>query len=105
MKLATVSPTPTNPKVIKIMIGKDSKRLNGVNGIPNTNPSPKTIIPWINASVLSPNILPKKTDRREIGATSISFKKPNSLSHMTDMPMNIEVNRSVCPTIPGKIYS
>jgi hypothetical protein len=41
----------------------------------------------------------------EIGATNISFKNPNWRSHITDMPMNIEVNNKVWPIMPGKMNS
>jgi len=36
-----------------------------------------------------------------IGATSISFIKPNCLSHITEIPKNIDVNKIVCAIIPG----
>jgi len=45
----------------------------------------------------------RQTEVLEIGATKISFMKPNSLSQMTDIPMNIDVKSNVWPMIPGKM--
>jgi hypothetical protein len=53
------------------------------------------------AAVPIPNILPIKIDILPIGATNISFIKPNCLSQITDMPKNILVNRRVWAIIPG----
>ena len=53
------------------------------------------------AAVLSPSILPINILKRDMGATRISFMKPNSLSQITLIPMNMAVNRSVWPMIPG----
>ena len=46
--------------------------------------------------------LPATTENLEMGATSISFKNPNSLSQTIDMAENMDANRMVNPNIPGK---
>jgi hypothetical protein len=53
------------------------------------------MIPWKMAAVPIPNILPIKMDILPMGATSISFIKPNCLSQITDIPRNILVKRIV----------
>lgn len=53
------------------------------------------------AAVPTPNILPAKIEILPMGATSISFINPNCLSHITEIPKNIDVNRRVCAIIPG----
>jgi len=47
--------------------------------------------------------LPVTIETLDTGATSISFIKPNSLSHMIDMDENIELKSIVMPIIPGNI--
>ncbi len=44
---------------------------------------------------------PTTIDVLEIGATNISFKKPNSLSHTIENAEKSEVNRTIIPNIPG----
>jgi len=46
-----------------------------------------------------------KIEALEIGDTKISLRKPNSLSQITDIPMNMDVNSIVWATIPGKMNS
>ena len=104
MALAMVSPMLTKPKVTSNIMGMQIKKMMGSNATPSNEPSAKTIMPWIRASVLSPNILPRNSVNRETGETRISFMKPNSLSQITDMPMNIDVKSRVCPMMPGKMY-
>ncbi len=88
--------------VISSMMGKAAKKVKGSIGMPKRKPNAKTIMPWRNAAVLSPNIFPKKMVNRETGATKISFMNPNSLSQITLIPMNMAVKSSVCPIMPGK---
>jgi hypothetical protein len=46
-----------------------------------------------------------KIEALGIGDTRISLRKPNSLSQITDFPMNTDVNGIVWATIPGKMNS
>ena len=55
----------------------------------------------IMATVAPPRILPTATAQRGTGATSTSFKKPNSRSQMIDMAENIDVNSTLMPMMPG----
>ena len=45
MKLAMIKPTLTKPKVISSIIGKASKNVKGLNGMPKMKPKAKTITP------------------------------------------------------------
>src|SRR5512143_1206381 len=46
---------------------------------------------------------PTTMDRREMGATSISFMNPNSRSQTIEMEEKIDENRMVMPIMPGKM--
>ncbi len=46
---------------------------------------------------------PTTIEKRETGATSISFINPNSLSHMIEIDEKMELKRMVIPIIPGKM--
>jgi hypothetical protein len=54
------------------------------------------------AAVATPSILPAKIEILLIGATNISFIKPNCLSQITEIPRNMAVKRSDCAIIPGR---
>jgi len=101
MRLAMIRPIHVNPIVISIINGSAELIVIKVNGMPMINPRIITIIPWNIAAVPTPNILPAKMDILPMGATSISFIKPNCLSHITEIPKKIDVNRRVCAIIPG----
>src|SRR3989338_1164046 len=49
------------------------------------------------------NALPMTIVSLDTGATSISFIKPNSLSHIIEIEENIELNRIVIPNMPGNM--
>src|SRR3989339_451730 len=96
----------TEIKNIKISISKNPKTaLNnpncGAKEKPSKNDAAKKTIPWIIPVVDPPKILPSAIETRETGAIMISFKKPNSLSHRTDMPENIEEKSMFIPIMPG----
>ena len=55
----------------------------------------------ITAIVAPPSELPSITLILATGATNVSFKKPNCLSHITFIPQKIDVNKMVCATTPG----
>jgi len=95
MKLAMIKPMLTKPKVIRSITGRAARSVRGLKGMPRIKPNAKTITPWSIAAVLSPNILPIKMLKRDMGATRISFMKPNSLSQITLIPMNMAVNSRV----------
>jgi len=57
--------------------------------------------PWIIAWVVPPSALPMATAHRSMGATSTSFRKPNSRSHTIDMAPKIAVKRIDIPMMPG----
>ena len=95
MKLAMIRPMLTRPNVIRSITGRATSSVRGLKGMPIRNPKMKTIMPCSRAAVLSPSILPIKMLNRDMGATSISFMKPNSLSQITLMPMNMAVNSRV----------
>ena len=95
MKLAIVSPMLTKPKLISNITGNAYRSVIGFIGMPMAKPMAKTMMPCMKASVLSPTIFPRKIVKLETGATNVSFMKPNSLSQMTLMPMNMAVKSSV----------
>ncbi len=59
--------------------------------------------PWNKAVVPPPSTFPNAMDEQGIGATIISFKKPNCLSHIMEMAENMAVNSTVMLTMPGYI--
>ena len=59
------------------------------------------ISPWIIAWVVPPSALPIATAQRSIGATSTSFKNPNSRSHTIDIAPKIALKRMDMPMMPG----
>jgi len=101
IRLAMISPIQVNPIVISIINGSADPIDIIVNGTPIINPKIITIIPWNIAAVPTPNIFPANMEILPMGATSISFIKPNCLSHITEIPKNIDVKRSVWAIIPG----
>ncbi|MCX9027588.1 MAG: hypothetical protein OIN86_05355 [Candidatus Methanoperedens sp.] len=105
MMEAIKSPKQSNPRDIKSIIGIIRIICNGDMWTPTIKDSRSNNVPWINAFVAPPNAFPITIDVLEIGETRISFKNPNSRSHMTDIPERIDVKRRVIPTIPGKINS
>jgi hypothetical protein len=96
-----VSPIQTSPKVNITIIGSAIRNTKRFIGTWIMKPSMKVIAPWISASVLFPSIFPRNIELLDIGATSISFRKPNSLSQITETPMNIDVKSIVWAMIPG----
>ena len=60
-------------------------------------------MPWNIACVAPPSVLPIATADRWIGATSTSFRNPNSRSHTIDTAPKIDVNRTDIPMMPGKM--
>jgi len=98
---AMIKPKLTMPKeVINITI-IDIRNEYMVIGMPIKKDKLKIMIPWIKAVVQPPRALPMKIDVRDTGATRISFKKPNSLSHITDIPLEIDIVIKDMATIPG----
>jgi hypothetical protein len=61
--------------------------------------------PEIRAVVALPSVFPNTMLALFTGATSISFRNPNCLSHITLTPASSDENSSVIPTIPGAMNS
>jgi hypothetical protein len=99
---ANISPRPR--KVMEISTIK-------INAIGNTNtdvslnPIRKEIAkirsPCISEVVIPPAILPSTMEIRLTGATMISLRNPNSLSHKTERPPKVEEKSKLIPRIPG----
>lgn len=62
----------------------------------------KTKIPWNEATVAPPKVLPNIMVKRETGATRVSFRKPNCLSQIISIPEKIAVNKMLIAIIPGE---
>ena len=99
---AKIKPKPMKPAEINA-ITKRAKKKDKKPGI--LKPIPKAIkkikIAWIKEVVIPPKILPMAIETLETGATMISFRNPNSLSHKTERPDIIDVEIKVIPIIPG----
>ena len=54
------------------------------------------------ATTAPPRHLPQMIAPREMGATIISRRKPNSRSHTREMPANAAVNSTDVASTPGK---
>ena len=63
----------------------------------------KSINPWKAERRVPLISLPRTMVSLEMGATSISLRKPNSLSHTTEMVEKTELKSMVIPIIPGII--
>ena len=74
-------------------------KLCGLN--PSSNDNNKTTSPWIVATVAPPIVRPSIILNRDTGATSVSFKNPNCLSHMTSIPINVDEKSTLIAIIPG----
>jgi len=57
--------------------------------------------PCSTAVVTPPSVLPKTIETLLTGVTIISFKNPNCLSQMTDIPLVIELKSKTMPIMPG----
>src|SRR5690349_13074526 len=55
--------------------------------------------------VAPPSVLPSMMFVRVTGATRVSFRKPNCLSHIRPTPQKIALNKMVCAIMPGTIKS
>jgi hypothetical protein len=63
-----------------------------------------TINPWNMLVVAPPKHLPNNRLALDTGATRVSFKNPNCLSQIKDIPFITALNSIVMPTIPGAKY-
>ena len=63
----------------------------------------RMMIAWATEMSVPETALPTTMDRREMGATSISFMKPNSRSQTMEMDEKMDANRMVMPIMPGKM--
>ncbi len=61
--------------------------------------------PWRTATAESPRTRPNIMALLGAGATSVSLRKPNSLSHMTDVPEKKEVKKTLIMATPGTTKS
>jgi len=76
-------------------MGMHARNEMGVSLTPTKNEKGSSKRPCRKALVAPPSALPNTMEVREIGVTSISFKKPNSRSHMREIPSQIAVKRRV----------
>ena len=86
-----------------ISSGISFNTISGVSETPSSGASASIMSPWAMATPPPPTTLPSTTPVRLKGATSTSFKKPNSLSQTTDMPENMDVISTVMAIMPGYI--
>ncbi len=99
-----------NPRAMRNPAGFETSR-------PMNTERTRIINPWMTAVVAPPRVWPNMISRRETGATRVSFKKPNCLSHMIWIP---EKNRceqhahgnhardkehDVIPPDPGQLHN
>ncbi len=71
--------------------------------MPRKGTRTRMMIAWATDIKVPESALPTTMDKREIGATSISFMNPNSRSHTIEMDEKIEEKRMVMPIMPGKM--
>jgi len=100
---AISSPMQTSPIEMRIIVGISITKDIGDRWTPTKNESGNRIAPWMRALVPLPSALPMTIEVRETGATIISLKKPNSLSHIMEIPEKTEVNKRVMPIMPGNM--
>ena len=74
-----------------------------VRWMPRNGVRIRMMIAWATEISVPEIALPMTMDIREMGATSISFMKPNSRSHTIEMDEKIDEKRMVMPIMPGKM--
>jgi len=98
---AMIRPKLTMPKEVINITNIDIRNECMAIGIPIKKDKLRIMIPWIKAVVQPPRDLPMKIDVLDTGATRISFRKPNSLSQTTDIPLEIDIVTKDIATMPG----
>jgi hypothetical protein len=99
---AIINPNPTAVKDNNIIMRiVNSNPPMFMMGTPRASAIMRITIPWNNAIVAPPRVLPITIDSLLTGATRTSCKNPNCLSHNTDTPVNIEENIIAIAIIPG----
>ncbi len=93
-RLVTATPIRNPRNSISTMIGIDSE-------MPTSGPIQTRMATCTRASVAPPKLLPTATAQRGTGATSTSFRNPNSRSQMIEIAEKIDVNRMLMPITPG----
>lgn len=71
--------------------------------MPRKGKSRSIIAACITDIIVPLRALPITMEKRDIGATSISFIKPNSLSQIMDIEEKIELKSIVMPSMPGNM--
>lgn len=94
-------PRPANWNAVSTAARSANGRLVGLKPGTSMYAIASTISPCAVDIVASPKALPKIVAVLETGATNISFKKPNSLSQITEMPEKKAVKNTAITTIPG----
>ncbi|GAH37390.1 unnamed protein product [marine sediment metagenome] len=103
MRVASKTPREPIEAASKNISGRSASTVNADSETPIRGASKRMSIPWGSATVAEPNVFPTATEVRLMGATSTSFKKPNSLSQTTDTPAINELISTVIPIMPGNI--
>ena len=75
--------------------------MSGVSDTPTSGATSSNSKPCNNATLLPPSALPIATEVREMGATWISLRKPNSRSHMMLIEAKMLVNSTLMASTPG----
>jgi len=98
---ASATPNEESPNASTAASGISSMTVRALIFTPTKGARTSRIRPWIMAWVVPPSALPIATADRSIGATSTSFRKPNSRSQTIDIAPKIAVNRIAIPMMPG----
>ena len=96
-----LNPSPTAKNAISSMNTSAGARPMSEIFTPRIALAIRIIKPWINATVDPPKVLPTTIEILLTGATSTSFRNPNCLSQMTEMPANIDEKTTDMAIIPG----
>jgi len=98
---AIATPKEARPKASTAASGTSSTMVSALSFTPMSGARTSRISPWIIACVVPPSALPIATAQRSMGATSTSFRKPNSRSHTIDIAPKIALKRIDMPMMPG----
>ncbi len=96
------SPRPMKVAATRTMNTRDSRNPARLGiFIPMIIPATSMIKACRTPVVKPPAVRPRTMAILLTGATIISFRKPNSLSQMTERPAKVAENSNVMPIIPG----
>ena len=102
---ATRKPRPVTPKEMTKVIAIRPTTVPAVRWIPLSGASRQKSMPWSQARLAPPRILPSTMLDRGAGETRTDCRKPSRRSSMMEIVEKIAVKSRISTSVPGKKYS